>query len=44
MAAQMRVLNVGQVTLAVDGTEILANASKHSAVSRGRALAQIELL
>ena len=44
MAAQMRVLKVGQVTLAVDGTKILANASKHSAVSHGRALAQIELL
>ena len=44
MAAQMRVLKVGQVTLAVDGTKILANASKHSAVSHGRALAQIDLL
>jgi transposase len=44
MAVQMRVLKVGQVTLAVDGTKILANASKHSAVSHGRALAQIELL
>lgn len=44
MAAQMRVLRVGQVTLAIDGTKILANASKHSAVSHGRALAQIELL
>jgi transposase len=44
MAVQMRVLKVGQVTLAVDGTKIQANASKHSAVSHGRALAQIELL
>ena len=44
IAVQMRVLEVGQVTLAVDGTKIVANASKHSAVSPGRALAQIELL
>jgi hypothetical protein len=44
MAVQMRVLKVGHVSLAVDGTKILANASKHSAVSHGRALAQIELL
>lgn len=44
MAAQMRVLKVGQVTLAIDGTKILANASKHSAVSHGHATAQIELL
>ena len=44
MAAQMRVLKLGQVTLAIDGTKILANASKHSAVSHARAMAQIELL
>ncbi len=40
MAAQMRVLNVGQVTLAIDGAKILANASKHSAVSHGHATEQ----
>ena len=44
MAAQMRLLKVGQVTLAIDGTKILANASKHSAVSHGHATEQIERL
>jgi len=44
MAAQMQVLKVGQVTLAIDGTKILANASKHSAVSHGHATEQIERL
>ena len=29
-AARIRVLRVGEVTLALDGTKILANASKHS--------------
>jgi transposase len=44
MAARLRVLRVGEVTLALDGTKILANASKHSAVSHGHATAQMQLL
>lgn len=44
VAAQLRVLKVGEVTLAVDGTKILANASKHSAVSHGHAVGQMQLL
>ena len=44
VAAQMRVLELGRVTLAVDGTKIRANAGRQSAVSHGRALAQIDLL
>ena len=43
-AARLRVLRVGEVTLALDGTKILANASKHSAVSHGHATAQMQLL
>jgi transposase len=37
MAARCGVLKVGQVTVAIDGTKVLANASKHSAVSYGHA-------
>jgi transposase len=44
VAARVRVLRVGEVTLALDGTKILANASKHSAVSHGHALKQMVLL
>lgn len=44
IAAHIRVLRVGDVTLALDGTKILANASKHSAVSHGHALKQMVLL
>lgn len=33
MAAQCGVLQVGQFTVAIDGTKVLANASKHTAVS-----------
>ena len=44
VAAQLQVLRVGDVTLAIDGTKILANASKHSAVSHGHAVAQMQLL
>jgi len=36
-AAHCRVLKVGQVTVAIDGTKVLANASKHAAVSCGYA-------
>ena len=44
VAARIRVLRVGDVTLALDGTKILASASKHSAVSHGHALKQMVLL
>jgi len=33
LAARVGVMKVGQVTVAIDGTKILANASKHNAVS-----------
>ena len=35
---------MGQITVAVDGTKVLANASKHSAVSYQRAGERIEPL
>ena len=44
VAARVRVLRVGDVTLALDGTKILASASKHSAVSHGHAVKQMVLL
>src|SRR5471032_2617505 len=37
MAAHCGVLKVGGITVAIDGTKILANASKHAAVSYGHA-------
>lgn len=37
LAARVGVMKVGKVTVAIDGTKILANASKHSAVSYGKA-------
>jgi transposase len=46
LAQQLKVLQVGQIIVAVDGTKILANASKHNAVSYERAgqmIAQLEL-
>jgi hypothetical protein len=43
-AARAGVLQVGDITLAGGGTKILACASKHSSVSQGRALAQLQLL
>ena len=43
-AARAKVLKVGGITLAEDGTKILANASKHSAVSYGHAMEQMKLL
>jgi hypothetical protein len=43
-AAHVRVRRVGEVTLALDGTKILAHASKHSAVSHGHAVKQMVLL
>jgi transposase len=44
VAARVRVLRVGDATLALDGTKILASASKHSAVSHGHAVQQMVLL
>jgi transposase len=43
MAARARVLRVGDLTVAVDGTKILANASKHSAVSYEHCVEQMQL-
>jgi transposase len=46
LAQQLKLLRVGQLTVAVDGTKVLAYASKHSAVSYQRAgemIAQLEL-
>jgi transposase len=46
LAARCGVLKVGGVTVAIDGTKVLANASKHSAVSYERAgeqMRQVEL-
>ena len=43
-AARIKVLRVGDVTLAIDGTKILANASRHSAVSHDHAVKQMLLL
>jgi transposase len=46
LAARCGQLQVGDITVAVDGTKILANASRHSAVSYERAgqqLQQVEL-
>lgn len=45
MAHEMKMLKVGQITIAHDGTKVAANASKHSAVSYERAgemIAQLE--
>ena len=46
LAQQLEVLKFGQLTVAADGTKVLANASKHSAVSYERAgemIGQLEL-
>jgi transposase len=43
LAACAKVLQVGDITVAIDGTKILANASKHSAVSYGHAVEQMKL-
>jgi hypothetical protein len=43
-AARTKFLKVGNITLAIDGTKILANASKHTAVSHDHAVAQMTLL
>jgi transposase len=44
MARELKILKVGQITIAHDGTKIQANASKHSAVSYERAGQKIEEL
>jgi|SRR5438093_1551343 len=44
MAQNLKFLKVGQITVAVDGTKVLANASKHWAVSYQRAGELIEQL
>ena len=46
LAQQLKVLKLGQLTVAADGTKVLAYASKHSAVSYERAgemIGQLEL-
>ena len=46
MAAHLKILNVRQSTLALDGAKVLAKASKHSAVSyerSGEPIQQLEL-
>lgn len=37
LAQSLKLLKFGQITVAIDGTKVLANASKHSAVSYERA-------
>lgn len=44
LAAGCGVLKVGAVTVAIDGTKVLANASKHSAVSYGHAEKTLQTL
>jgi len=44
LAQELKLLKFGQLTVAVDGTKVQANASKHSAVSYARAGEMIEQL
>lgn len=44
LARELKVLKVGQITVSVDGSKVLANASKHSAVSYERAGEMIQEL
>jgi transposase len=44
LAQQLKLLKFGQLTVAADGTKVLANASKHSAVSYQRAGEMMEQL
>lgn len=37
LAAQLKLVKVGQLTVSIDGTKVAANASKHAAVSYERA-------
>ena len=46
LAQALKFLQVGQITVAVDGTKVLANASKHAAVSyehAGKTIEQLDL-
>ena len=43
MAANTQELKVGDITVAIDGTKILTNASKHSAMSHGHLEKQMDL-
>jgi hypothetical protein len=46
LAQALKFLQVGQITVAVDGTKVMANASKHSAVSyehAGKTIEQLDL-
>jgi transposase len=43
LAATANILKVGDLTVSVDGTKILANASKHSAMSHGHLEKQTKL-
>jgi transposase len=46
LAQELKLAKLGQITVSVDGTKVLANASKHAAVSYARAgemIAQLEL-
>ena len=46
LAQALKFLQVGQITVAVDGTKVLANASKHAAVSyehAGKTIEQLEI-
>jgi len=46
LAQALKLLQVGQVTVAVDGTKVLANASKHAAVSyehAGKTIQQLDV-
>lgn len=44
LAARCEVLKVGSITVAIDGTKVLANASKHAAVSYARSGQQMQEL
>jgi transposase len=44
LAQQLKLLKFGQITVAADGTKVAAHASRHSAVSYGRAGEMIEQL
>ena len=43
LAASAKILKVGDLTVSVDGTKILANASKHSSMSHGHLEKQMKL-
>jgi transposase len=43
LAAEARILKVGELTVSIDGTKLLANASKHSAMSHDRIEQQLKV-